>query len=186
MYKFGAYRLFGLALFFFLFPPAYSFLAQTNFTQPSFLQPQVVQKQLSQKPTKKIEYPIRIRIPSVEIDLPVVIAPIKNGYWELSDTSASYGWGSATPGEKGNMVIFAHARQGLFLPLQNIQLNAKVIISTAEQTFTYKVVKKMQVFPSDTNVISFSNKEKLTLFTCTGLFDTKRLIVVAIPETKIN
>jgi hypothetical protein len=42
--------------------------------------------------------PIRILIPKVNIDLKIVDAKIINGYWELSETSASYGLGSGHPG----------------------------------------------------------------------------------------
>jgi sortase (surface protein transpeptidase) len=64
--------------------------------------------------------PDRIIIPKYKIDLKVVEAKVVNGFWELSETTASHGVGSANPGENGNIVIFAHARDELFGPIRDI------------------------------------------------------------------
>lgn len=125
--------------------------------------------------------PTRIVIPSLSIDLPVVEAPVINGYWETSDTSASHGAGSSIPGQNGNIVIFAHARQGLFLPLRNIQTGADVYVMTKNKWYQYKVMDTKLVYPNQTQVIAPTRDQTLTLYTCDGYFDEKRFITVAKP-----
>lgn len=133
--------------------------------------------------SKKIEdSPVRILIPKADIDLPVVDAKIVNGYWELSETTASYGLGSGHPGEKGNTVIFAHAREGLFYNLKDVKTGDTIYVFTKDEWFKYKVNKITQVFPNQTEVIKPTKNETLTLYTCSGFSDEKRLIIQAIPQ----
>jgi len=126
--------------------------------------------------------PVRILIPKSGIDLKVVDAPIIDGYWQLSENTASYGLGSGHPGEKSNTVIFAHAQQGLFYNLKDVQLNDIIYVFTKNQWYRYKVNKITAVYPNQTDVIMPTKKEVLTLYTCTGFYDEKRLIVTAIPS----
>ena len=125
--------------------------------------------------------PVRILIPNAAIDLKVIDAQIVNGYWELSDTTASYGLGSGHPGEKNNTVIFAHARVGLFYNLKDVKVNDTVYVFTKDKWYRYKVNKIDAVYPNQTEVIKPTKTQVLTLYTCTGFYDEKRLIVTAIP-----
>lgn len=125
--------------------------------------------------------PVRIVIPSLSVDLPIVEANVLNGYWEISETSASHGVGSANPGEVGNTVIFAHAREGLFAPLRDIKKNSPIYILTKEHWHRYRVVETKLVDPNQTEVIAPTADETLTLYTCSGFLDSKRLIVTAKP-----
>lgn len=125
--------------------------------------------------------PQRIVIPKLAVDLPVVEANIINGFWELSEKTASHGKGSGTPGQRGNIVIFAHAREGMFLPLRDIKQNEVVYILTKSSWHAYRVTGIKTVTPDDIEVIRPTAEETLTLFTCSGFLDTKRLIVTARP-----
>lgn len=126
-----------------------------------------------------VDLPKRIIIPSRSIDLPVKTARVIDNAWELSDDSASFGLGSATPGSGGNTVIFAHAKRKLFRPLRGIKKNSRIYILTSKQWHVYEVVEIKTVLSSEIEVIEPTKEETLTLFTCTGFADTKRLIVVA-------
>lgn len=130
---------------------------------------------------KTLDNPIRILIPKADIDLPVVDAKIVNGYWEISETTASYGLGSGHPGEKGNTVIFAHARQGLFYNLKDVKVQDTIYVFTKDEWFIYKVNKITEVFPNQTEVIEPTKNQVLTLYTCSGFYDEKRLIITAVP-----
>lgn len=130
---------------------------------------------------KSSEPPTRIVIPSVKIDLPIVEAKVVKGYWETSATSASHGVGSANPGERGNTVIFAHGRKGLFLPLREVKMGEVVEVFTQDQKYRYQVFEIKEVKPSEVEVISQTQDERLTLYTCSGFLDSKRLVVVAKP-----
>lgn len=125
--------------------------------------------------------PLRIIVPSYKVDLSIVEAQVVNGYWELSETTASHGVGSANPGEIGNTVIFAHARDELFGPIRYIKKDEDIYILTKDRWFRYRVAETKLVDPSQIEHIKSSDAEELTLFTCSGFLDTKRLIVHAKP-----
>lgn len=125
-------------------------------------------------------HPVNIVIPSLKIDLPVRPSRVINGLWEIHDDSANFGIGSALPGESGNSVIFAHAREGLFYPLRNIQKDDSISVQTKDGIwFSYKVSEKKEVDPNQVEVIAPTTDSTLTLYTCTGFSDSKRLVVVA-------
>lgn len=139
---------------------------------------------ISKDLTKKIdstgeEVPVRIIIPRLNIDLPVVEAKVIDGYWELSEDSASFGLGSAFLGDAGNSVIFAHARDNFFGPLKRIVQKDKIYVLSKKHYFNYEVTEIKTVYPNQTEVVGPTSDERLTLFTCSGFFDNQRLIVVA-------
>lgn len=126
------------------------------------------------------DFPIRIVIPQQQIDLPVKVSKVINGVWEVHNNVANFGWGSSLPDENGNTVIFAHAKWGLFLPLRNIKKGEIISLQTKEgQWFTYQVFEVKEVDPDQVEFISQTNDKTLTLFTCSGFADSKRLIIIA-------
>ena len=123
--------------------------------------------------------PVRIVISSLNIDIPVKEAKIINGYWEVFPDTAGFGLGSAYPEEVGNTVIFAHARQGLFAPLKDIKTGVNITVFSQNQWFSYTVTQIKEVLPSQTEVIAATSDSTLTLYTCSGYADSKRLIITA-------
>jgi LPXTG-site transpeptidase (sortase) family protein len=121
----------------------------------------------------------KIVIPSVSIDLAVKKSAVKGGYWEVFADSAGWGEGSGLPGEAGNQVIFAHAREGLFLPLRKIQEGESIYVVTNEGWYSYEVIEIKEVFPNQTEVIKPTEDERVRVYIWFGLRDYKRLIVVA-------
>lgn len=128
---------------------------------------------------KKKSPPIRIIIPTVGIDIPVKEAKVVNGYWEVFPDRAGFGLGSAYPDEIGNQVIYAHAREGLFLPLKKVKMGDRIMVLTKDNWYTYKVKSIKEVLPSQIEVIAPTKETILTLYTCSGYSDSKRLIVAA-------
>lgn len=126
--------------------------------------------------------PVKIVIPKSDIDIPIVEAKIVDGYWELSETTASYGLGSGYPGTASNIVIFAHAKEGLFYNLKNAKIGDAIYVFTKNKWYGYKVNKITAVYPNQTEVIQPTKKETLTIYTCTGFNDEKRLIITALPQ----
>ena len=123
--------------------------------------------------------PVRIVIPSVSIDLDVKKAEIVGGYWEVFENIAGWGEDSGLPGESGNQVIFAHVREGLFLPLRDIELDDQIYVFTKNEWYSYTIAEMKEVYPDQIEVISPTEDETLTLYTCSGFKDSKRLIVTA-------
>lgn len=99
----------------------------------------------------------------------------------MYEDRAGYGIGSGIPGESGNVVIFAHAREGLFLPLKEIKTGDLVYLLTSGSYLSYKVKNIKEVLPNQTEVISPTLNQTLTLYTCSGFLDKERLIVIAEP-----
>ena len=133
--------------------------------------------QLGEK--KNLETPKKIVIPTVGIDLEVKEAKVVRGYWEVFADSAAWGEGSGYPGEPGNQVIFAHARVGLFLPVRELKGDELVYVLTKDKWYLYKVKEIREVYPNQIEVIAPTTDETLTLYTCSGYQDSKRLIVIA-------
>lgn len=129
-----------------------------------------------------VEQPLRIVVPNHKLDLPIVEAKVIDGFWEISETTASHGIGSANPGENGNIVIFAHARDNLFGQIKDIKDGEEIYILTKDRWFKYEVIETKFVDPNQVEVIAPTPKETLTLFTCSGFLDSKRLIVKANPH----
>jgi len=123
----------------------------------------------------------RIIISKRDIDLDVTPAKIVKGYWETRKTGASHGEGTANPGEHGNVVIFAHAREGMFYNLKDIKKDDIVYVLTRDRWYRYKVNEIKTVYPRNIETVAPTDHEVLTLFTCSGFFDEKRLIVKALP-----
>ncbi|HYM65322.1 MAG TPA: sortase [Candidatus Sulfotelmatobacter sp.] len=165
----------SLALFLLIFP------IHLPTKKPSTKNPIVINSKLLSSVKKETD-PLRILIPKRDIDLPIIDAKVVDGYWELSETTASYGLGSGHPGQKGNTVIFAHARQGLFYNLKDVVLGDTIYVFTKDKWYRYKVSKITAVYPNQTDIIAPTKTEVLTLYTCTGFNDEKRLIVQAVPQ----
>lgn len=147
-------------------------------------EPVKVDESLTEKrsQTNNGNQPVRIIIPKLSVDLAVKKAPVVNGYWQVFEDVAGWGEGAALPSDdSGNQVIFAHAREGLFLSLRNIENDQLIYILTDNKWYKYKVVEIKQVLPSNTEVIAATEDKTLTLYTCSGFADRKRLIVVAKP-----
>ncbi|MBP9719185.1 MAG: sortase [Candidatus Levybacteria bacterium] len=125
-----------------------------------------------------LEKPQRIIIPRINIDIKIVAAAIVDGHWEVSEIFANHGMGTAFPGQKGNMVVFAHARDLLFLNLQNISDTDDIYVLTDKKWYVYTVSEIREVTPDQVEVIAPTADERITLFTCSGFADEKRLIVV--------
>lgn len=123
----------------------------------------------------------RILIPSLNMDMKVEKSRIIGGYWEVFEDKAGWGEGSGYPGQSGNQVIFAHARENLFLPLRSIELDTIIYILSEPGWYNYQVTEIREVNPSQVEVIAPTQDETLTLYTCSGYKDTKRLIITAKP-----
>ena len=151
----------------------------SNLSNDTFATEPVEVQGFSVSEVEETSLPKQIIIPSLGIDLAVKQAKVVGGYWEVFTDSAGWGEGSGIPGEAGNQVIFAHARDGLFLPLRRVETGMKVYVLVEDRWYSYEVTEVNEVYPNDTEVIAPTEDERLTLYTCSGFSDSKRLIVTA-------
>lgn len=73
--------------------------------------------------------------------------------------------GTALPGQPGNVGIAGH-RDTFFRPLQDIQVNDIIILTTPWGECRYRVVSSRVVSPDDVAVLNPTSIEVLTLVTC--------------------
>ena len=126
--------------------------------------------------------PVRISVPSVNIDLKVI-----PGYyypssqsWTLSDTDAQFATMTAKPNNKaGDTFIYGHALMNVFGRLPKIQTGAQATITADNgHTFTYTFQTSSIVTPGDTSLFTYQGQPVLILQTCTGThFQNRQLFV---------
>lgn len=96
--------------------------------------------------------------------------------------------GTALPGEKGNLFISGHsaltnfwAKDAFFSKLPDVKVGDQIIVEAAGSKFTYQVIDKKSVDPTDVSVINPPEEtgRYISLMTCVppGL-NFKRLVVL--------
>lgn len=116
----------------------------------------------------------RLVIPTLGIDAPVVEVPITNRTWNVYALTYEIAHleGTANPGEKNNMVLAGHVTlkrgAGPFLNLERLEPGDEAVVYAGRQTYTYRVVSKSYVGPTDVSVVYPTSDPILTLITCTG------------------
>ncbi len=129
-------------------------------------------------PTTKVP-PTEIKIENIKIDLSVSAGLVDGNTWDLYDDKIAWLATSAVPGE-GNVILYGHDRRGLFGDLYKLKVGDVVEVKKANSWFKYKVSEVRRVLPTDVTSI-LSDKNRLTMYTCDGTFDQKRLVVYADP-----
>lgn len=123
-----------------------------------------------------VNAPSDIKIPKLNLDLAISPSVVKGNDWEVFDDRVAWLSTSAVPG-KGNTILYAHERAGLFGDLYKLKIGDEISVYNGNW-ITYKVTELHLVKPTDVNSI-LSNDNRLTLYTCEGTFDQKRLVVYA-------
>jgi len=131
--------------------------------------------------------PVRILIPSLNIDLAVV-----DGYydaasqtWTLTGDKAQYAvMTSKANNIAGNTFIYGHNNKKVFASLPKIKVGDKVTLETDNgHKFTYKYVSSYETDPTDTSLFSYKGQPILTVQTCSGLwFQNRELFTFALSE----
>jgi LPXTG-site transpeptidase (sortase) family protein len=133
-------------------------------------------------PTTAPSAAIRLSLPDLNIDLPVFPAKITGTRWEYTAQGVSHLSTTPWPGENGNAVFYGHNWPNLLGRLKNVERGQKIHIVTANHlTLTYQVSRVDIVSANNIQIIQPTPNNQLTLFTCTGFLDQKRLVVVATP-----
>ena len=148
------------------------------------------------------EVPVRIVIPSIDLDAPVIPAPVSFEKlagkefmrWSVPDQFAS-GWHttSAMLGETGNTVLNGHhnAYGEVFVSLVDVEIGDMIWVESENSRFSYQITNKMilpekyeqlDVRMNNAQWLLPSIDERLTLITCWPYeTNTHRLIIVARP-----
>jgi LPXTG-site transpeptidase (sortase) family protein len=135
----------------------------------------------SNKNVNNKNLPTEITIKDLGIDLPVYPAIVTNNQWQTTTAGASYLTSSPLPGTKGNSVVYAHNWRSLFGPLVNARVGEKVTVTYPNKTKkTFVIAYTSVVSPTQSTILAPSNDKRITLYTCTGILDSKRFVAVAI------
>lgn len=121
--------------------------------------------------------PVEVKIDSIKLDLAVSAGLVYGNTWDLYDDKIAWLATSAVPGE-GNVILYGHDRRGLFGDLYKLKIGDAVQVKKGNDWFNYKVTEVKRVLPSDV-VSILSDKNRLTMYTCDGSFDQRRLVVYA-------
>lgn len=126
--------------------------------------------------------PTHITIPNLKVGLDITPTFIQDGIWQVSDTTAAYLESSARPEEGGNIIIYGHNKRELFGPLRLIKLGDTINLTADDgKQYAYKVAEVRTVSPDAINEVMPTDYEVLTVYTCTGIFDSQRLVIKAYP-----
>lgn len=125
-------------------------------------------------------YPTSIYVGNRETAIPVTQGDIVSGEWQLSKTEAVHLSSSGYPGNTGNIVVYGHNTSGIFGSLKQLSVGEHILLDTANGSrHVYTVANVFETTPKDTKILDSSDTEQLTLYTCTGFLDSKRLVVKA-------
>jgi sortase A len=145
---------------------------------PAHLQPMVQSLANLPVPTAAPDQAIRIQIPAIDIDAPVV----QGDGWEQLKKGVGQNIGSANPGQNGNIVLSAHndVYGELFRYLDKLAAGDQVIIYTQQRQYVYVVDRTAIVEPTAVEVMASTGSPTVTLISCYPyLVDKERIVVFA-------
>lgn len=127
-----------------------------------------------------INPPVNVTIPSISVSLPVDQSVIRNGIWEVSENGISHLATSSNPGVRGNIIMYGHNTDERLGALDEVKMGDEINLRTENgSVYSYKVTSIMIVNPSEIQKLTEYQDQTLTIYTCTGFADLKRLLVKA-------
>ncbi len=164
-------------------PPTSPGGAQPNESEiPEHLRPLVQSLANLPIPTPGPEQAIRLQIPAIDVDAPVV----QGDGWDQLKKGIGQHVGSANPGQIGNVVLSGHddVFGEIFRELSDLQPGDQVILYTAQHQYVYVVSSSQIVEPTQVEVMAPTNEAAVTLISCYPyLIDNKRIVVFARLQT---
>jgi sortase A len=145
---------------------------------PAHLKPLVQTLANQPIPTPSPEQAIRIQIPALGVDAPIV----QGDGWEQLKKGVAQHIGSPNPGQKGNLILSAHndVFGEIFRDLDKLKNGDKIVVFTNLRTYTYLVRQTQVVEPTRVEVMAPTREAVVTLISCYPyLVDNKRIVINA-------
>jgi sortase A len=122
--------------------------------------------------------PTRIQIPAINVDAQVV----QGDSWEQLKKGVGHHFGTANPGERGNLVLSAHNDifGEIFRHLDQLENGDEIIVSSGNQRYRYVVNQTRVIAPTQVEVMLPTHDPTVTLISCYPyLVDNQRIVVFA-------
>jgi LPXTG-site transpeptidase (sortase) family protein len=130
-------------------------------------------------------YPVRIRIPSIGVDVPIIGSRIIDGEWQTTTQGVSYLETSPIPGFVGNSILYGHNWPVLLGNLPKISVGDKIIVSyLPNHTETFTVGLTARVSPKQVSILANTTDRRITIYTCDGFLDSERFVATAFLDAK--
>ena len=145
---------------------------------PEHLRPLVQSLANIPVPTPGPEQAIRIQIPAIKVDAPVV----QGDGWEQLKKGVGQHLGTADPGKAGNVVLSAHNDifGEIFRDLDQLKPGDEVVLFTNQRSYTYTVVDSQVVEPTAVEVMAPTKQATVTLISCYPyMVDDQRIVITA-------
>lgn len=158
-------------------PPDAQGNTQPNLDEiPEHLRPMVQSLESLPIPTPAPDQAIRIQIPALGVDAPVV----QGDGWEQLKKGVGQNFASAQPGQNGNVILSAHndVYGELFRYLDKLVPGDQIIIYTQQRQFVYVVDRTAIVEPTAVEVMASTGNPTATLISCYPYLVNKQRIVV--------
>ena len=145
---------------------------------PAHLQPMVQSLANIPIPTAAPDQAIRIQIPAINIDAPIV----QGDGWEQLKKGVGQNVSSVNPGQNGNVILSAHndVYGELFRFLDKLKPGDQVILYSQQRQYVYVVDRTAIVEPTAVEVMASTGSPTITLISCYPyLIDKQRIVVFA-------
>ncbi|UCF26990.1 MAG: class D sortase, partial [Chloroflexota bacterium] len=136
-------------------------------------------------PTPGPEQAIRIQIPDIGVDAPIV----QGDGWEQLKKGVGQHIGSANPGTDGNVVLSAHNDifGEIFRDLDRLLPGDEITVYTNQRSYTYVVTDSKVVEPTQVDIMDSTTQPTLTLISCYPyLVDDQRIAITSRLQTGNN
>jgi len=145
---------------------------------PEHLRPIVQSLENLPIPTSAPDQAIRIQIPAINIDAPIV----QGDGWEQLKKGVAQNLASANPGQNGNVVLSAHndVYGELFRYLDRLAPGDQIVVYTQQRQYVYVVDRTTLVEPTAVEVMASTGSPTVTLISCYPyLVNDQRIVVFA-------
>lgn len=132
-------------------------------------------------------YPVSIEIPAVSIKTAIIPSNLNNKQWETTKDGVSYLLSSPIPGTTGNSILYGHNWPTILGKLEQVKTGQTITITNSNGVRNTFLVESIAIVtPDQIHVLAASNDVRITLYTCTGFLDSKRLVVTAVSSKHIS
>lgn len=132
----------------------------------------------------KLAYPQKITIASADISVPIIPIKITKNSWVTTNKGVALLTSSPLPGQRGNSVLYGHNWSNILGNLYKTRIGDEVLVDYPDGTkIPFEVAFISVVTPDQSHIIGPSSDTRITIYTCAGMFDEKRLVVTAIAKS---